>query len=274
MAYPEDYPDDLTKAKAQGYLHKHMRVLADGLTGMPVYNPGTALGADLLAWWDASHTSRIIGSPGVSTWLDAVAGYNLVQATPAAQPVYSATNFGGAPGLMFDGVDDFLNMESVPFPTGAAPSEVWGLVQNDMDAADTTTRNFVGYGGNGVSVSTGVRRIFRTVTTGINRAGAGTGLSPSGSVSVTNTSVDFSRRHVVRVIFGATETTTYVDGIPEGPTAAVPGTLALRFRVGGSLITIPTLFWQGPIAAILVTNPLSAAKATGLHNYLMARRKV
>jgi len=35
MAYPEDYPDNLTKAKAQGYLHKHMRVVVDGTTGLP-----------------------------------------------------------------------------------------------------------------------------------------------------------------------------------------------------------------------------------------------
>ena len=95
MAYPEDYPDDLVKAKQQGYLYKHMRVLVDGTTGYPVYNPSTALGPDLLGWWDASHTTRIIGSPGVNTWLDAVAGYNMVQATAASQPVWSATGFGG-----------------------------------------------------------------------------------------------------------------------------------------------------------------------------------
>jgi hypothetical protein len=35
MAYPEDYPDDLTKAKASGYLHKHMIVLVDPATGLP-----------------------------------------------------------------------------------------------------------------------------------------------------------------------------------------------------------------------------------------------
>jgi len=35
MAYPEDYPDDLSKAKAQGYLHKHMIVLVDPATGLP-----------------------------------------------------------------------------------------------------------------------------------------------------------------------------------------------------------------------------------------------
>jgi len=258
MAYPEDYPDDLTKAKQQGYLHKHMRVLVDGTTGYPVYNPSTALGPDLLAWWDASHTSRIIGSPGVSTWLDAVAGYNMVQATPASQPVYSATSFGGAPGLSFDGVAQCLALESVPFPTGAAPSEIWGLAQQNALVADATGRTVFSYGGN--TSATAVTRILQRIVTGGANRGRGIAGDGAGSNTSTNTAVDFSSRHAMRFQIGATELTVTVDGTTSPIVSAVPATGTVRCRIGASTINTPGLFWQGVIAAVLVTSPLSAAK--------------
>ncbi|HTM77999.1 MAG TPA: hypothetical protein VL133_10260, partial [Devosia sp.] len=71
-----------------------------------------ALGASLLAWWDASQGVSLSGSQ-VTAWADRKSGYSVAQGTGAARPLWSATSFGGKPGLTFDGIDDLLNMESL-----------------------------------------------------------------------------------------------------------------------------------------------------------------
>lgn len=63
--------------------------------GVNAYNPVVALGNDLLAWWDAdAHYWGANGgmtiATGVSSWRDIGAGYSAVQASGAAQPVFSA----------------------------------------------------------------------------------------------------------------------------------------------------------------------------------------
>jgi hypothetical protein len=127
------------------------------------------------------------------------------------------------------------------------------------------------YGGSTVTQT--VRRIYRTVSAGVNRAGATTGDGASG-ITTADMNVDLSSRHLLRAAYGATATTLYADGIVTGPTAVVPGTAALRARFGASTASTPGAFWQGQIAAILITNPLSVAKAAALHSWLMARRNV
>ena len=66
--------------------------------------------AGVIADYDASIASSITVATGVSGWADVSgAGRHLAQATPAAQPAYSATAWGGTlPGITTDGVDDHL----------------------------------------------------------------------------------------------------------------------------------------------------------------------
>src|SRR3546814_1301288 len=70
------------------------------------------LGASLLGWWIADLLDLISRSGvQVTGWRDVVEGYNLAQAISGARPLYSATVFGGAPGVDFDGTHDYLSLD-------------------------------------------------------------------------------------------------------------------------------------------------------------------
>jgi hypothetical protein len=228
----------------------------------------TSLGSLLIAWWTADRTDLItLSSTKVTSWKDAVAGYDLVQATDGARPVYSATSFNGAPGVTFDGTDDYLSLESVPLPTGADPCEIWMLIQQDTLAADTSGKQIFAYGGN---AGASRRSLTRSVVTGVNRARSNTGTG-GATVDVTDTAVDFSGRKVLRAVFSATETTLTIDTTTTGPTAAVPATGTTRVRFGSSTNDTATGFWNGKMRDIIVTSPLSAAQAAALKTYLDSR---
>lgn len=225
-----------------------------------------ALGADLLAWWDASYGITVTGA-GVSAWVDRKSGHTLVQATDGARPAYSATGFNGAPGVTFDGTADYLSMESVPFPSGADPSEIWIVVQQDTDpVAVATTRGIVSYGAAG----TVNRAVARNPVLGVNRAYiiAGTG---SGSPTATVEDVDFSSRHLVRGVFDTTSSVA-VDGGTPVTVASALATATTRVRVGSNMADTPTTFWTGVLRDIIVTTPLSAEKAAFLETFLLGRR--
>jgi len=61
-------------------------------------------------WLDATQSSTITISTGVSQWADKKGGgINAIQSNSSAQPSYSSTLFpGNFPGVLFDGVDDYL----------------------------------------------------------------------------------------------------------------------------------------------------------------------
>ena len=234
--------------------------------GIPAVIPGLepfGLGASLLAWWDASTGVTVTGA-GVSSWVDRVGGYDLVQATDAARPTYSATGFNGDPALDFNGTSHFMNLEGVPgsFPTGAAPSEIWFVGQQDALAAETgVTRPMFAYG----SAGAGQRSLFRLVTGDTNRAHLNMG------ATVSDTVVDFSSRHVVRAQFGATSSIS-VDGQAETSALSTLASGTTRVRLGCNLPDTPTVFWNGKVRDLIITTALSAAQATALQTFLLARR--
>lgn len=234
--------------------------------GGVIWTPA-ALGASLLAWWDANRSDLITQSSNkVSSWLDIVGGYNVVQATDANRPVYSATSFNGYPGLTGNGTSQYLRLATVPagIPTGANPSELWVLVDQTALVADATTRIAFGYG----NLSSTYRTVQRAVISGANRAQATIG-SGAGSSNAANSSVDFSGRHVVRLIVSATASQPDVDAIAGSSASIVPGT-ASNFL---TLFATPAAvnWWQGVIAAVLVTAPLSASEAVQMYAYLNRR---
>ncbi len=239
--------------------------------GGAAYNPVIALGADLLGYWDAD--SRYWGAngnmtivTGASSWKDVVAGYDAVQATAGSQPLFSATSFNGAPSLTFDGTDDQLTLASQPFPTSAF--EIWVLCQQDAAAADATVRAAVAYGGN---ASTTAVLLGRTVTTGTNRGRATIGDGGTGQ-PLPATTTDLSSRHVERLVVGASSSSLIVDGGAANNLTVTPSIGATRLRHGASTLNTPSGFWQGKVAAVLITNALSAAKATSLQAWLLSRR--
>ena len=227
------------------------------------------LGTSLLAWWDASQGVTLSGSQ-VTAWVDRESGYSVTQGTAAARPLWSATSFGGEPGLTFDGTDDLLNMESLPFMSGATPGEIWAVVQQDALVADTGARRLISIGGATLSS----RYIRRFVSGGVNRihslVGDGTSLVQSGIPAV-----DTSSRHVVRGIFTATSVQAGVDGTLGNSAAVVPNTPATRLNIGASSSSsIGAEYWQGKIRDIIVTGLLSTEQSTLLRAFLSERRAI
>lgn len=236
--------------------------------GRDLFDPLAALGADLLGWWDALHDDLITQAGGlVSSWRDRVAGYDLTS-SGGAMPAYAATGFNGGPELSFDGVDDVLTLAGVPFPTAAVAAEIWILLRQAAPASDATVRLAFAYGG----AAAASRRVQRSVVTGVNRAVGSVGNGTSG-VEIANAAIDMSGRHVVRLETGATASQLTVDGGTPTSSAVVPATNTNRTRIGASTATsTPSNYWQGGIAAVLVTNPLSAEKAGALQTYLAKRK--
>lgn len=244
-------------------------VPAHAVSGVLSYDPSAALGADLLGYWDAERADLMTVAGGtVSSWRDVKAAYNLVQATGAAQPAYSATSFNGHPGITFDGTDDFLSLTTHPFPINADPSEIWAVVSQAALVADATARYAVAMGG-GTPTS---RAVARQVSGGANQA---RGIVGNGTTTASSAaSAAFSTRHLVRVQTSATDVTVSLDGVAATSAAIVPATANTRIRFGAFAATSAAGFWNGQIAAVLVTAPLSAPKAAALQTWLLSRRRL
>jgi hypothetical protein len=72
---------------------------------------------DLKLWLAADRISGLVDGDPVTTWADLSGqGNNATQGTGAAKPTYKTNIVNGRPALLFDGVDDFLD---VPAPIEA-----------------------------------------------------------------------------------------------------------------------------------------------------------
>lgn len=234
------------------------------------YNPVTALGSDLLGYWEANRFDLITQSGGlVSSWKDVVSGADALQAGGSAKPGYSPTGFNGAPCLTFDGVDDFLICTDpvllALLPIGATPVEMWGLTQQDALAADATVRRLFAYGGENINArysahsGNGSQNVFNSF--------AGDGSAVAGS----NAS-GFLGRSVTRSVFSANQVQSILNASIGTATPVVPATVATRIRLGASSAASPGGYWQGSDAVLIFTKSLSTDKATALAAWLNSRR--
>lgn len=227
--------------------------------------------AGVLAWWDAGYGY----APGDTVfWTERKRGLRLQQTTAAAQPLWSATGYNGAPGVTFDGVDDRLVGPSgitpsvAGFPIGAAPSEIWAVVQQNTPGATVGTFGIFSYGG---TSGTSPRTLARASSGGVNRLRANVGTG-AASVNVTDASVDFSSRHVVRAIFGATLTEVEIDNSVHVTGAAVPATGDARIRMGE--VAAGGSYSACIIRHCLVVDPtlLTGQNITDLRTFLVTQR--
>ena len=229
------------------------------------------LGPSLFAWWDAERADLITQSGGaVSSWKDVVSGYEAVQAIGASKPSYGATSFGGRPGITGDGVDDELTLAPVPagIPTGSAPCELWAVVDQQALPADTTGRQVLTYG----QFSATNRLLVRNVSGGANRSALSVGNGSTG-VGTTNTSVDFSGRHIMRAVISSSAIKLIVDGIGGAGAGVpvVPATTTERLRLFASASPAATGFWQGALNTVLFTDLLSDGVVARLYANLLRR---
>jgi hypothetical protein len=227
------------------------------------------LGSSLLGYWDAERLDLLTldGSNNVTTWLDAIAAYAPTQGSSTLRPAYSATSFNGRPGITFDGVDDYLELASQPFPSGAAVCEIWALVDQTALVADATVRIAISYGGD---ASTARRGLERAVISSANQARISVG-SGGATVSPANASVDFSGRHVVRARVGASASQTDVDGVAGSSLSVTPATGTSRVRIGAISNTSPSNYWKGVIAMAAITSSLTSDQAAQMLAYLKDR---
>ena len=228
-----------------------------------------SLGGSLLAWWDTSHGITLSGNQ-VTAWADRKNGH-AAQGVGSARPSWSATSFGGAPGLVFDGVDDVLSLSGQPFPGGSAGSEIWAVVQQDAQATDGAARFVVSYGG---LVSNDRRALGRFPVGGVNRPNIqyGTG---SANTTVTSTVVDISGRHLLRGRFTTSAgASVSVDGGTAVNTTGTDAPATATTRVSIGALTSLSSYWHGKIRDVVVTTPLTINEANKLQTFLMSRRAV
>lgn len=224
------------------------------------------LGSSLLAWWDASQPSTVIRSGSlVSSWRDVVAGYAAEQTVDASKPTYDETLYGGAGALVFNGTSSVLTYEAQPLPSGATPSEVWVVADQQALIGDASSRTVFSYGGNS---SAAARNLRRVVSGGVSLVAAITGTGGGASTAVGPNTTQWLGRAVARGTFGAAFVTAYKDGIAGTPVAAVPSTGTTRVVIGAATTDVPAAFWNGTISDALVTTALSAEQAAMLHSYL------
>lgn len=224
----------------------------------------SSLGTDLYEGWDANDTALITESSGsVSAWTGNKLGVTISQATEAFKPVYNATSFNGAPGIAFDGSDDFLaHLSTTGLPTGTTAFEIWALVQQDALVADTTSRTCVGYGASSAGSACQIRR---RVSGGQNQVVFLT--SGTGTVETTTS---FSSRHAIRAL-AQNALRVEIDGTASTPGSATHNLGDTRLRFGATAVTTAAEFWEGQIAGIWITKLLDSTQAALMLAYLTAR---
>lgn len=228
------------------------------------------LGPDLIAQWSANRSDLITRSgTEVTSWRDVVGGYEKIQAISSVRPAWSATSFNGAPAVRYDGIDDQLTLTGVPlpFPIGAAPCEVWIILDNEALSSDASTRRIFAYGG----ITNSSRAVTVSGTGGTQRVGANVG---TGAATVFSQSAvpDASGRHAVRAIFSATGVSVAIDGgSPTAETSGVPATTNTMVRSGAA--TNGAGPFLGKIRHILVTAPLNGTKLTNLWVWASEQRR-
>lgn len=240
-----------------------------------VLSPGSSvrfspfdLGTSLHDLWDAERTADLsLSGAAVTAWASAKNGHSAVQATGAARPVWAATSFNGRPGVTFDGVDDELTYSGVGlFPTGGAPCEVWALVDQVAEAGAAGDRNIFGYG---ASATAQRRSLQRAVSSGANVAQFQIG--NGGGANTASGPGAFLGRTVLRGISAAGTVRVEQNGVAGPTVSSLPSIGTTRTRIGASTAGTAANFFQGVIAFVAVTAPLSDPQARGMLAYLKAR---
>lgn len=223
------------------------------------------LGVALAGWWDAERmAANDVSAGSVVGWTDRVGAYRPVQATSGSQPVYNATGLNGRPCVTFDGTDDNLSMESVPFFQGNSAFEVWCLVSQLSPNTDpVTARRAISFGG--ASGATACR-VGRSVQSSVNRANA-----VVAAVTNTETTIDFTGIHVLRTQVTGSALFVGIDDVAGTSVATTSAIGTARLRLGATDNATADGFWLGSIASILVTQPLSVAQANLMLSFLKSR---
>lgn len=242
---------------------------AGGIVFPPWQKVAYILGADLLVQWDATNAPSVaLSGTAVTGWTDLVGGVVLAPGAAGTRPSYSGSSFNGkGPSITFNGVSNFLSVDQAPWLSGSTAGEVWLCVRQDTLGATAGDKCIFTTGSSSTFNSS--RALFRAPVSGVNRSYVSTGTGASAGFA-TNLTTDFSGYHVVRMTWTSTAMGLSLDGGVAATAAGVPATATQRTVLGASLSTAGS---QSAMAAsaVLITSPLSAAKAAGLLVQLQSR---
>lgn len=221
-----------------------------------------------LAWWNADRADLItLSGAQVTSFKDSYFAYDAVQAVSGARPTYSATGFNGKPSLAADGVDDELTLASMPFPSGAAPSIMRVVVQQDALPADTTARNAFSVG----NLSTTGRLLGRSVVSGANRSRLSVG-DGSAAAAALGSVVDLSGRHMIKGVIGGTSSDLRTDKGAPTNVVVVPATATNRTRLFAAPNSTATGFWNGKGRDWFISAGETTDQANYIDNFFLSRR--
>lgn len=224
---------------------------------------------NLVLWLNASLITGLVDGDPVTTWADLSGqGNHATQGTGAAKPLYKVGIANGRPGVLFDGVDDFMSLTAGAAETlmGAARTVFavvkWVATLNDMRIVSASNA-----GGNGrFALRVGGSTLWQAVyTTGA--AGANLNLSgvnnPSTSVAQIMDSVQSGASFTASVngLLGATA----VDAGVEAAGVAALGANGPGTGSFGNLYILEVVAYSAA---------LSAADRARVRRYLGAKYSV
>ncbi len=220
-------------------------------------------------WWRASRTDTIVkdaGTGAVTSWQGIILGLTVSQAVEAQRPIWTATGFNGLPVITFTTAQSHYlrGTSTVGLPSGATPCEMWLTIDQLELAAQATATYLVSYGSSGNS---SVRALLRTVVSAVNRARATSSNTGTGT-SVIEGTVNFSGRHVIRMIDTGTTLTIEIDGVAATPLASVPAIGVGRITFGATFANVLGNYASGGFAEVLITPLLTAAQASATYAIL------
>ena len=217
------------------------------------------------------------GGNATNAWLDrSLNAYNFTQAVGANQPIWTAGEFGGNAGIIFDGVNDSLEISvSNPFSTTQNFSffAVHKSLVNDND------QNYFGMGdlgssdlfllakGDNTNIRTNGVRVATVLTGTLNEVAGGTSLNDNLAKLITIESNGSAWSARLR---GVSETLTVVTGGGSNSGNAPGDFITLDNITIGMFRRSGIGFARSNFAAILFyTSQISAADRTNVENYLI-----
>lgn len=210
----------------------------------------------IAAHWSAD--DGITEDVGVASWVDRINSYDLVQATDANQPAFSADGFSGRACVVGDGVNDILSVNAASLPQAANPCEIWALFATDTLVGVHT---IFSYGGGSLNrrevLHSGNTAIFTIPDTG------------GKNVSVPGLTIG---NHFVRAQYdglaGRASLDSDVLGAPVSSALNTASIAATAVALAG-----PARFLSGSIRHVIVTiGTLTAIQATVLASAMQNER--
>ena len=208
-----------------------------------IYTVSDKIDSNPVLWLSADKNITLNGN-NVSAWGDRSGnGYNATQSTPANQPLYVPNALNGNPGILFDGVNDFLSLSN----TLSLNTQTYFCVVNYNHVGGTQNVHLIGgtlYDGYQINIG---GSLF------VNNSSFG------GIGDYSNTNILFSSVRKVDGIY-----TIFVDGVQKATQYSTPMELNVIAKRGSNDIFSSCYMYE----IIIYNSALSDSQRQSVENYL------